>query len=289
MSEPGAVATGFFEMGNKPLSIFCILVSLTLCVVGQQKYECRNQHEVEEIGYEKARGPVEFFNVEVETLVSQGHVIFTNPGKPYLFATYKYDAAGRLSEKNFYRMDGVAMPKTVFIYDTNGALLKEQHYSAVSKAPYLETVFTYENGLLKDSVGSNVEKPDGFLSRKEFFYKPERRYFEFLETKGYPSPTVKVGFVQDEKCRFSEVFAFAKDGTLASRSVFTFDNFDNPVLAESFFANGKLAGKSKNEYEYDSYQNWIKQSQSLWNAQTSKWVLQEIVYRKITYRSSKKS
>jgi hypothetical protein len=126
------------------LLLICLTVLFSVfCVFAQNKDEtivfpCKNQAEVEYIGFEKIIGAVELMNVETETLVSEGHTIFTNKGKPMLFATYKYDRQGRLSEKNFYRTDGVAMPKSTFDYNSENKVIKENHFSAVSQKPYLE-------------------------------------------------------------------------------------------------------------------------------------------------------
>ncbi|CAN5341543.1 hypothetical protein BH20ACI2_BH20ACI2_27060 [soil metagenome] len=100
---------------------------------GSKTYSCTNQFEVEYIGYERVHGPVDTMNVERETLVSEGHTLFTNKGRPYIFATYKYDLSGRLIEKNFYRIDGDALPKSTFDYDPDAKLVKENYFSAVSK------------------------------------------------------------------------------------------------------------------------------------------------------------
>ncbi len=256
-------------------------------VASAQSYSCENQNQIDWIGYENIRGPVASLNVERETLVPQGHLIFTNPGKPYLFATYKYDSKGRLAEKNFYRSDGVALPKSVYLYGTRGELVKEQSYSAVTNAPYLESVYTYEDGKLKTVIGREIEKADSFLSKQVFSYDPSRSYFEFVETKSYRSTSERVGFIQDKKCRFAQILAYDRSGTLVGRNVVTFDDYDNPTNVKAVSSDGKDVGATKFEYEYDSQHNWTKQLQSLWNERSGKWVLQEITYRKITYYDKK--
>lgn len=249
---------------------------------------CKNQFEVDYIGYERILGPVETANIERETLVSEGHTLFTNKGKPYVFATYKYDRSGRLIEKNFYRVDGVALPKSTFDYNAAGDLVKENHFSAITNKPYLETNYIYENGFLKESIGRNIE--DGsFLSKQVFTYDSNKNYFEFVETKSYKSPTIKVGFRQDEKCRFSEAFGYGDDGKVASRSVITFDGFDNPSSVISYSSDGSVLGKRKYVYKYDKYNNWIERSDFSWKTENGKpeWFLVEIGYRKIKYFDNK--
>lgn len=247
-------------------------------------YLCKNQFEVDYIGYERIRGPVESMNIERETLVSEGHTLFTNKGKPYVFATYKYDRGGRLIEKNFYRVDGVALPKSTFDYDTDGKLVKENYYSAISKKPYLDTNYIYENGFLKESIGRNIED-GGFLSKQVFTYDAERNYFEFIETYSYNSPALRVGFKQDEKCRFAEVFGYRADGRIAGKNVISFDSFDNPISIVSYSNDGAVLGKRKYEYKFDKNNNWIEQSDFSWKTEKGKanWVLVEIGYRKIKY------
>lgn len=251
---------------------------------GPNSYPCKNQFEVEYIGYEKARGPIDTVNVERETLISEGHTLFTNRGKPFLFATYRYDRTGRLVEKNFYRTDGVALPKTTFDYDRDGKFLRENHFSAVSKKPYLETNYVYQDGLLKESVGRNIE--DGkSLSKKVFTYDAARRYFEFLETYSYNSPALRVGFKQDEKCRFAEVFGFGRDGKVAGRNVIEFNDSDDAVAVTSYSGDGAVIGKRRYEYKFDEHGNWVEQSDLSWREKDGKfeWVVVEIAYRKIKY------
>ncbi len=251
-------------------------------------YSCKNQFEVDYIGYERILGPVETAHIERETLVSEGHTLFTNKGKPYVFATYKYDRNGRLIEKNFYRMDGVPLPKSTFDYNAAGELVKENYFSAITNKPYLETDYIYENGFLKESIGRNIED-GGLLSKQVFSYDSNRKYFEFVETKSYKSPTIRVGFRQDEKCRFAEVFGYGENGKVAVRSVINFDSFDNPNSIISYSNEGTVLAKRKYEYKYDKYNNWTEQSDFSWkpNIGRPEWVLVEIGYRKIKYFETK--
>jgi len=204
-----------------------------------------------------------------------------------LFATYRYNVQGQLSEKTFYRKDGVALPKSIYIYDDSGKLVKLQDYSALTNKPYLETVYNYENGLLKNSIGSNIEQKDGFLSRKDFSYDSAKRYFEVLETVSYRSFPSKTGIIQDDRCRFSQVIFHDKDGKIAGRNVLTFDEYDNPVLVEALSLDGTSMEKIKYAYEYDRHKNWTKASKFNWRNNDKKWILGEITYRKITYRNEK--
>jgi hypothetical protein len=162
-----------FYLSRSILLLICLTVLFpAFFVVAQEKenvksFPCKNQAEVEFIGFEKFAGAVESMNVETETLVSEGHTLFTNKGKPFLFATYKYDRQGRLSEKNFYRSDGVALPKSSFDYDSDGKIIKENHFSAITQKSYLETKYIYENGLLKEILGLSLDDNKA-LSRQIF-------------------------------------------------------------------------------------------------------------------------
>lgn len=274
------------------IGAFLILAFASQLIVAQKtaknNYPCNNQFEVDHIGYERIQGPVESMDVERETLVAEGHFLFTNKGKPYIFASYKFDRIGRLSEKHFYRLDGVSMPKTTYDYDPKGLLLRENHFSAITNKPYLETNYVYENGLLKELIGRNIED-DGFLSKQVFSYDPNNRIFEFIETKSYKSPTIEVGFKQDEKCRFSEIVGYGADGKRSSKTVITFDKFDNPILINSFSVDGSLLGKRKYEYKYDVQNNWVEQADYSWRVEDGKatWILVELGYRKIKYFDTK--
>lgn len=243
-------------------------------------YPCKNQFEVDYIGYEQVLGSVESLNIERETLVSRGDFLFTNKGKPYIFATYRYDRIGRLIEKNFYRLDGVPLPKSTFDYDSNGRLVKENSFSAITKKPYLETIYNYENDLLKETIGRDIEKND-WLSKKVFSYDVSKNTFEFVETKSYKSPTEHVGFKQDERCRFVEIYGYDVNGKLRARNLITFDANNNPTLLTSLDQNGKILGKRKYEYKFDIQGNWTEQSEFSWDQ--DKWTLVEIGYRKIKY------
>ncbi len=276
------------------LLLICLTVLFASFVRAQEKqivkiFLCKNQVEVEYIGFEKIVGAVESMNVETETLISEGHTLFTNKGKPFLFATYKYDRQGRLSEKNFYRTDGKPLPKSTFDYDSENKVVRENSFSAVSQKPYLESKYIYnDNGTLKEIIGSNIEKND-FLSKKVFSYDLKRNYFEFVESYSYSSPDWRVGFVQDAKCRFSEIIGYTRDGKVAGKSIVTFDDKDNAILITYYSNDDSILGKRKLEYEFDKRGNWTKQSHYSWEKENDKfdWKLMRIEYRKIKYFDTK--
>jgi hypothetical protein len=271
-----------------------VLFSSSSCVFAQEKKEirtflCKNQAEVEFIGFERIVGAVESMDVETETLISEGHTIFTNKDKPIIFATYKFDRQGRLSEKNFYNVDGKASAKNTFDYDSENKIIKENYFSAVTQKPYLESKYTYNNdGTLKEIVGSNIEKND-FLSKTGFSYDLNKNYFEYIEYNFRLQPEMRVGYTQDAKCRFSEVFGFTRDGKIAGKNVISFDEKDNPILFTGYSNDGSILGKRKLEYEFDKQGNWIKQSHYSWEKENDKfdWKLMRIEYRKIKYFDTK--
>ncbi|HEX8636459.1 MAG TPA: hypothetical protein VF692_00240 [Pyrinomonadaceae bacterium] len=276
------------------LLLICLTVLFCAsCAFAQEKqqakvFPCKNQAEVKHIGFEKVIGAVELMDIETETLVSEGHTIFTNKGKPIIFATYKFDRQGRLSEKNFYNINGKASPKNTFDYDSENKVIKENYFSAAPLKPYLESKFAYNNdGTLKEIVGSNIEK-NYSLGKEVFTYDSTRNYFEVTEYNSY-GPEMRFGYTQDAKCRFSEIFGFAGDGKNAGKSVISFDDKDNPILIVGYSNDGSILGKRKLEYEFDKQGNWIKQSHYSWEEENGKfdWKLMRIEYRKINYYDSK--
>ncbi len=260
-----------------------VLFSSSSCVFAQEKKEiktfvCKNQAEVKFIGFEKIVGAVESMDVETETLVSEGHTIFTNKGKPFLFATYKYDRQGRLAEKNFYRTDGKALPKSTFDYDSKNKLIRENYFSAITQKPYLESKYIYnDNGTLKERIGSDIEKND-FLSKTVFSYDLGKNYFEYIDYNFRLQPELRIGYTQDAKCRFSETFGFTRDGKIAGKNVINFDDKDNPILITYHSNDGSILGKRKLEYEFDKQGNWTKQSHYSWEKENDKfdWKLMRI-------------
>ncbi len=181
------------------LLLICLTGLLSMsCVFTREKKEvksfpCKNQSEVEFIGFEKIVGAVESMNVETETLVSEGHTIFTNKDKPMLFGTYKFDRQERLSEKNFYNIDGKASPKNTFDYDSENKITKENYISATTEKPYLESKYIYNNdGTLKEIIGSNIEK-NYFLGKEVFTYDSTRNYFEVTEYNS-SGPEMRIGY-----------------------------------------------------------------------------------------------
>jgi len=270
--------------------LISLVCTLSLTAFGQTGpdvpgYACRNQYLVEWTGYEEVKGPVERVDVKTETLVPQGDVLFTNQGRPILFATYLY-SVGRLTEKNYYRVDGVALPKSTFVYDKDARPLKEVDYSAVSHNPYLETEYIYQEGLLKEVIGRAIGE-DGFLSRKVFSYDPSRRYFEFSETHSHKSPVFRVGFQQNDDCRFEQIIVFDPDGKIGKKALNSFDSNGNVIATISMSSSGEVLGRVKSNYEYDSRGNWTKRSDYRWGeskaAGNDEWTLQEIIYRTIKY------
>ncbi len=180
------------------LLLICLTVLFASFVGAQEKqdgkpFPCKNQAEVEYIGFEKIVGAVESMDVETETMISEGHTIFTNKGKPITFATYKFDRQGRLSEKNFYNIDGKASPKNTFDYDSENKITKENYISATTEKPYLESKYIYNNdGTLKEIIGSNIEK-NYFLGKEVFTYDSTRNYFEVTEYNS-SGPEMRIGY-----------------------------------------------------------------------------------------------
>ena len=276
------------------LLLICLTIPFSAsCVFAQNKkgtqiFPCKNQAEVKYIGFEKIVGSVESMDVETETLVSEGHTIFTNKGKPIIFATYKYDRQGRLSEKNFYNISGKASPKNTFDYDSDNRVIKENYFSVEPSKVYLESNFIYNSdGTPKEIIGSNIEK-NYPLGKDVFSYDPTKNYFEVTEYNSY-GPELRTGYTQDSKCRFSEIFGFTPDGEIAGKNVISFDNKDNPILTTAYSKEGVIVGKRKFEYEFDKQGNWTKQSHYSWEEKNGEfsWKLTKIEYRKIKYYDSK--
>lgn len=78
------------------------------------------------------------------------------------------------------------------------------------------------------------------MSKKVFTYDSAKNYFEFVETYSYNSPVLRVGFRQDERCRFAEVIGFGRDGKVARRNMIEFDRYDNPITIISYTNAGTL-------------------------------------------------
>src|SRR5690242_18211818 len=95
-------------------------------------------------GLDEFVGRVKAIRVDREVYEYTGDYI-GDTGVRHPSMTCRFDAGGRKVESFHYRTDGVPLPKTTYSYGEGGLLAREDHFSAVSGRPYLETVYTYDS------------------------------------------------------------------------------------------------------------------------------------------------
>lgn len=231
-------------------------------------------------------GKVKSIRVEVEEHEFTTHFMdFGNRYQRHPFQTSQFDWQGKKIEKFNYRTDGVPLPKTTYSYDKNGVLLKENHYSAVSGKPYLETIYVYDSqGRSKEKIGKNIED-DKILSRSLYSHDEKRNYTEVADYDWNNVLRGKIGFIWNNQGQVSEIIGFSPKGDSLGRGTVTYDEKGN--VAEMIFspADGSAVKKEKYTYEFDEHGNWIKKTLYHWVTEEGKsfYKLMNITHRTIAY------
>ena len=210
---------------------------------------------------------------------------FGNRYKRKLFQTSKFDRDGKRVEKFHYRIDGVALPKTTYSYDSNGVLLKENYYSAVSGEPYLETIYTYDSqGKLKQEISRNIEDNKVF-SRKLYSHDLKRNYTEVVEYNSDSVVRGKLGFSWNNQGKVSEVIGFSPKGEILGKGTISYDEKGNIAEMVCSPSDGSPERREKYTYDFDGQGNWVKKTLYHWVTEEgkSKYKLMNITYRTMVY------
>lgn len=231
-------------------------------------------------------GKVKSITVETEEHEFTSHFMdFGNRYKRKLFQTSEFDRDGKLVEKFHYRIDGVALPKTTYSYDRNGLLLKENHYSAVSREPYLETIYIYDSqGKVKEEIGKNIEDNRVF-NRKLYSHDLKRNYTELVDYNSDSVVSGKAGLIWNKQGKVSEVIGLSPKGEILGKGTITYDEKGN--IAEMVYSppGGLNERKEKFTYDFDGQGNWVKKTLYRWVTEENKsfFKLMNITYRTIVY------
>lgn len=231
-------------------------------------------------------GKVKSITVETEEHEFTTHFMdFGNRYKRKLFQTSKFDRDGKRVENFHYRIDGVALPKTTYSYDSDGVLLRENHYSAVSGEPYLETSYTYDSqGKVKQEIGKNIEDNKVF-SRKLYSHDLKRNYTEVVEYNSDSVVPGKVGFIWNNQGKVSEAIGFSPTGEILGKGTISYDEKGNIAGVVYSLSDGSPEKREKYTYDFDGQGNWVKKTLYHWVTEEgqSSYKLMNITYRTIVY------
>jgi hypothetical protein len=226
--------------------------------------------------------------IHVETEVHEFTTHFIDLGNRYKrkpFQTSRFDREGKKVEKFNYRTDGVPLPKTTYSYDKGSALLKENHFSAVSGKPYLETVYVYDSqGRLKEEIGKNIED-NKVLSRKLYTHDEKKNYTEVTEYDWDNELRGKVGFIWNDQGKVSEFIAFSPECNSGCKGRIIYDEKGRAVEIIFSRPDGSSVEKEKYTYKVDKRSNWTKKTLYRWVTEEGKsfYKLMNITYRTLTY------
>jgi YD repeat-containing protein len=179
---------------------------------------------------------------------------------------HTYDSQGREQETSSYEPNGSLTSKTTYMYDDEGKLIEEVCYNPFG---LLNTMlFTYDDK--GNLTAEQIYDPSGLKSRSEHTYDEHGRR---VATTNYDphGPALgisKVVTTYDAKGSILEVTTYYTHKTG--------DEEDRPIPPPA---------KRVYTYEFDTYGNWIKQTQTLCTSETGKPVCEPslVTYRTITY------
>jgi hypothetical protein len=231
-------------------------------------------------------GKVKSITVETEEHEFTTHFMdFGNRYKRKLFQKSLFDRDGKRVENFHYRIDGVALPKTTYSYGSNGVLLKENHYSALSGEPYFEIVYVYDSERnLKEKINKNIEDNKVF-SRTLYSHDIKRSYTELVEYNSENVVRGKIGFIWDNQGKVSEVVSFSPKGGILGKGTIKYDEKGNRAEMVYSLSDGSPEKRDKYTYDFDGQGNWVKKTLYHWVTDKRKpiYKLMNITYRTIVY------
>lgn len=258
---------------------------------------------------ENLKGPVHSVRVEVEDFTNQSGQ--WTPGKRYTLFYKEYDEKGFIIEntvlpdspaegqaKSAHTYDtegriiesrGVAPNggKTTYTYKTKGDITEKYTFDRNTSTPSQLDVYDKNNHLLETTAYAS----DGsIVTRNTYHYDTNGLLIEKSSYDGAGNLT-GLGrriYHYDTQGRELQQEEFGSDGSVHGKVVSSYDDHGNKT--RTFYnADGSVFAKETLTYEYDNYDNWVKQTQqeTFFGKQPSK--KRTITYRTITYYVKAKS
>ena len=226
-------------------------------------------------------------------------------------SVYSYDIEGLLTVKQQYHNERPTT-KMLYSYDAAGRLIEETNQT-LEGMPLNRTSYAY------DAEGNNIEvanyQPSGLLSARIISrYDDKGRLIEAIFCGGHGSgiitrsgegvaivaPANRILKVSGDPCRDgllisrlvvhyheqqgeTEVIRCTKDDLPLSRTITTGNTESEHIIISQYEANGSLQDKQEHHRTFDTHDNWIKDTKSVWDAESGKFEPSSITYRTITY------
>ncbi|HEY9178242.1 MAG TPA: hypothetical protein VIN07_11145 [Flavipsychrobacter sp.] len=164
---------------------------------------------------------------------------------------YKYDKKGNLVEEYNDAIESKYIKRKIYKYNTSGRLTQEQWLWSDQNLIYLRKKYTYASGLLVTREDSNSQG----VYRTDYSYNDKGQVI--LETNHHPvwegSTTTYTyydnGNIQSETEKYS---------IGDYKTTYTYDEYNNEILAEEQVEDGPVRRRFTSEYIYDSHGNWIR-------------------------------
>lgn len=265
------------------LLLICLTVLFASFVGAQEKADltiCSNQLIFPNADFDNFELPVKG---KVKQILEQDTDL-TDGVQSDLIQTINYNERGNITDTFLTNSKIKVFGKTVYFYDEKNRLVKEVDYNPDGSA-VLEGILSYDsNGNLIQFLTRNA-KTKVVIWKKDFSYAPKKNYSEFLDKL----QDYGFGFIKDEKCRMTEVTSYKADRTITGKVLVDYDDKQNIVEQTFYSPSGKIIGKKKAEFEFDSKGNWTKRTKFEMAVLDGKLVYQpvEMTNRKITYFETK--
>ncbi|WP_276134704.1 hypothetical protein [Polluticoccus soli] len=213
-------------------------------IVRTSGYGFLSEVQTKTMSFNKDGYSVDSFNNEGLMLCTY----YVDRGKTSGGVEYKYNQRGILVKEYHWNSETEQNPQDtlyiIFIYDTSDKLVEERSYiSGTKDTGRIKYTYLGEQLIAKQTVGGNINRT------KTFKYNEKGQLIE-------ENDNITTQYTYDDKGRIkseSERYSF---GDL--KTVYTYDEHNNEVLAEERVSDGSAGRRFVSEYIYDSRGNWTQ-------------------------------
>ena len=199
-------------------------------------------------------------------------------------STFARDGSGRLAEVLVFNADGSLSPKKVYEYKDGGEERITEEYVYTSADTLISKAITAHDAYGKPIEFAAFDAGGKPQMRQVISYAPTGKVTEIRYFEGQNIQIGKTVFAYDTRGGLVSEEIFGPDGSQSSRITFKGDTLQGTNLTiEEFDSTGRLISKEKSARDIDLHGNWVKQTKTKLNPETSQIETIEITSRTISY------
>jgi YD repeat-containing protein len=215
--------------------------------------------------------------------------------------TFAYDENGVLVERARHNGSGALRSKVVYRYDDDGKRVEEDHYHSDGTLRYT-TVRLYDEGgneleyafYHADGTPAQMAVFDKDIGAMQVLFAARSRFdvngneLEYVSVDLDGDPLLWRNRSYQDSGSSTETSLYGEDGEIESRRIERVDEYNNLLETVSYDPDGIVTDGWVQEYDYDSFGNWVRQVRYRMLDKTGKRLLKEsTLYRNIRYNVPK--